>query len=712
MGSYVRQVEVEGCEPERVLLVDDNPTNLQVLFQTLKDEGYKLFVAKGGEEAIENALKTKPHLILLDIMMPPGIDGYETCRRLKENEETRDAAVIFLSSLDDTKDKVMGFEAGAVDFVTKPFQAEEIIARVNTHLTVQRLQKDLLERNETLERQLRVAEELLKEANTRVEGPLLGASPAVASLKQEIARCAASEDAVVLIGPLGTGKEAVARAIHHESTRGSQAFIQVNCALIQTGSYSMFGEEPLPGTAPPGGRSGRFQVALGGTIYLDGLNRLPPETQAQLAAVLSGLATDSSLDVRVIASNASSLDEDIPQSRLDPRLHRALAAHQVRVPTLAERRDDIPAIAEHFAKQHSRVLGKSIDSISASSLQRLQDYRWPGNFKELKSVVERAVTMCQSTLLEIDESFLEEGVSIGSYRLVEKLGAGGMGEVWLAKHQMLARPAAVKLIRQEGQLRNDGMLLQRFRREAEATAGLRSPNTVELYDFGVSDSGEFYYVMECLDGIDLDRMVRQYGIVPPERAVHLLKQVCRSLAEAHDAKLIHRDIKPANLFSCRLGAEFDFVKVLDFGMVKAQQGDESLQLTAADSFSGTPATMAPEIAVGGDADGRVDLYSLGCVAFWLLTGSDVFQAENSTQMIVKHVREQPVAPSELSEEVVPEALDEIVLRCLQKKPDDRPGDARELWEALDGLTFPKPWTNERAREWWQRLATPEGQAAR
>ena len=232
------------------------------------------------------------------------------------------------------------------------------------------------------------------------------------------------------------------------------------------------------------------------------------------------------------------------------------------------------------------------------------------------------------------------------------------------------------------------------------------------YSFGVSDSGEFFYVMECLDGIDLDRMVRQHGIVPPERAVYLLKQVCRSLAEAHDAKLIHRDIKPANLFSCRLGAEFDFVKVLDFGMVKAQEADESLQLTAVGAFTGTPATMAPEIAVGGDADGRVDLYSLGCVAFWLLTGSHVFQAETPTQMILKHVQEQPVAPSELSEVDVPEELDEIVLRCLQKKPDNRPRDAHELWEALDGLTIPEPWTNGRAREWWQRLATPEGQAAR
>jgi DNA-binding NtrC family response regulator len=315
----------------------------------------------------------------------------------------------------------------------------------------------------------------------------------------------------------------------------------VNCATIQTGSYTLFGEEKNPDSRDIGIELGRLELAQGGTVYVDGLSRLPARTQTQLAEVLDRVGSDSGVDLRVIASNTTSLDDDLGQSRIEPQLHRKLAAHQVRVPSLAERKEDIPAIAEYFAQQHARVVGKPIDGISEASIERLQAYRWPGNIKELRSVLERAVVMCESPMLEVDESLLEEGVSIGSYRLVEKLGAGGMGEVWLAKHQMLARPAAVKLIRQEAsnQVRDD-TLLQRFRREAQATARLRSPHTVELYDFGVSETGSFYYVMECLDGIDLDGMVHRFGTLPPERVVYLLQHACRSLAEAHEAGLVPR----------------------------------------------------------------------------------------------------------------------------------------------------------------------------
>src|SRR5436190_10064853 len=221
-------------DADRILLVDDDATNLDVLRHTLDGRGYRLFVTRNGESAIEVARRVHPLLILLDVVMP-GIDGYETCRRLKDDPNTREAAVIFLSALDDTKDKVRGLQVGAVDFVSKPFQRDEVIARVNTHLTLQRLRRQLEARNAELTRELAVAQELLTDARRRVEGPLLGDSPAIRALRESIARCAADTDLVLLTGPEGAGHEAAARAIHHGSGRGRQAFIHVNCAMLAPG---------------------------------------------------------------------------------------------------------------------------------------------------------------------------------------------------------------------------------------------------------------------------------------------------------------------------------------------------------------------------------------------------------------------------------------------------------------------------------------------
>src|SRR5215213_9317511 len=218
-------------DADRILLVDDDVTNLDALRHTLDGRGYRLFVTRSGESAIEVARRVHPLLILLDVVMP-GIDGYETCRRLKEDPETREAAVIFLSSLDDAKDKVRGLEAGAVDFVTKPFQSDEVVARVNTHLTLQRLRRQLEARNGELARELAVAQELLTDARRRVQGPLLGDSPAIRALRESIARSAADADVLLLTGPHGAGHEATARAVHHASPRSRQAFIHVNSAML------------------------------------------------------------------------------------------------------------------------------------------------------------------------------------------------------------------------------------------------------------------------------------------------------------------------------------------------------------------------------------------------------------------------------------------------------------------------------------------------
>jgi serine/threonine protein kinase len=298
---------------------------------------------------------------------------------------------------------------------------------------------------------------------------------------------------------------------------------------------------------------------------------------------------------------------------------------------------------------------------------------------------------------------------LGSYRLEEPLGKGGMGEVFRATHQMLARPAAVKLIRSEilgaSSPSMARVIIQRFRREAEAAASLCSPHTISLYDFGVAQDGTFFLVTELLDGLDLETLVERFGPVPPDRVVYLLRQVCESLAEAHARGLVHRDIKPSNIFTCRMGLAVDFVKVLDFGLVKAmgEGGREATLLTAPDSTTGTPAYIAPEMVRGdGVADHRVDIYTLGCVAYWLLTGRLVFQAPNAIQLMYQHANATPVPPSQRSELEIPPELDRIVLACLAKLPENRPQTASELSRLLAAAVPSESWNEERAHGWWER----------
>jgi serine/threonine-protein kinase len=295
---------------------------------------------------------------------------------------------------------------------------------------------------------------------------------------------------------------------------------------------------------------------------------------------------------------------------------------------------------------------------------------------------------------------------LGSYRLEERLGAGGMGEVWRARHRMLARPAAIKLIRPSpGSPERTMELQKRFENEAQVISQLRSPHTVELFDFGVAEQGTFYYVMELLEGLDTDALVRRFGPVPPERAVFLLRQVCHSLAEAEARGLVHRDIKPANIFLCRYGEDFDFVKVLDFGIAKAldRQTAGEPGLTRENAVQGTPAYMAPEQAFGeANVDTRADIYATGCVAYWLLTGHQVFTADTAMGLLLHHARTPPAPPSSRTDAPIPEALEQVVLDCLAKDPADRPQTARELSRRLAALEGPDAWTGERARGWWEQ----------
>ena len=292
--------------------------------------------------------------------------------------------------------------------------------------------------------------------------------------------------------------------------------------------------------------------------------------------------------------------------------------------------------------------------------------------------------------------------ALGSYRLREIIGRGGMGEVWLADHGMLARSAAIKLIKPEVLATRPDRIdeaVARFEREAQITAALESPHTVSLYDFGESVDGTLYYVMELLDGTDLQTLVEDNGPLPAARVIHILRQVCASLGEAHSRGLIHRDIKPANIMLGRRAFEHDFVKVLDFGLAKFQTQEE---LGQADKIVGTPAYIAPELALGNiEPDGRADLYALGCVAFWLLAGRPVFEAKSAMDMAISHVKHAPPPVGEHVDDPLPDGLAALVESCLAKDPDDRAANAAELGEMLAEIATRAPWCERDAAAAWE-----------
>jgi serine/threonine-protein kinase len=265
---------------------------------------------------------------------------------------------------------------------------------------------------------------------------------------------------------------------------------------------------------------------------------------------------------------------------------------------------------------------------------------------------------------------------------------------------LLARTAAIKLMRPAVL---DDRMRDRFEREAQATAALTSPHTIRLFDFGVSDEGAFYYVMELLDGRDLETLVREFGPLPPSRALHFIGHACSSLAEAHAAGLVHRDIKPANIYACRMGLEYDFAKVLDFGLVKQEQPSDAPTLVTNNELTiGTPAYMAPEVILGdGTADRRVDIYALGCVAYFLVTGERVFDATSPMKLLMDHVQTEPCPPSRRADQHIPRDFDDLVMACLNKDPDRRPRTAEELSAMAGACKAANMWDQKAARAWWK-----------
>jgi serine/threonine-protein kinase len=301
---------------------------------------------------------------------------------------------------------------------------------------------------------------------------------------------------------------------------------------------------------------------------------------------------------------------------------------------------------------------------------------------------------------------VREARQVGQYRLRRRLGAGGMGEVYLAEHQFLKRPCALKLIKPG--LESGERALARFEREVRLTATLSHPNTVEIYDYGKTEDGVYYYVMEYLPGLNLAELVERHGPLPPGRVVHLLRQICLALREAHGVGLIHRDIKPSNIFVSRRGGEDDVAKLLDFGLVRPSITAGDPNLSDEGRILGTPMYMSPEQATGHlELDARSDLYSLGAVAYYLLAGRAPFEAGGTIGVLISLARDPVVPPSQLRPET-PRDLERAVLTCLAKDPDGRFRDAESLERALGECSSAGLWGPAEAARWWLDTGRADG----
>jgi serine/threonine-protein kinase len=294
---------------------------------------------------------------------------------------------------------------------------------------------------------------------------------------------------------------------------------------------------------------------------------------------------------------------------------------------------------------------------------------------------------------------------LGAYRLVRRIGEGGMAHVYLARHDLLKRPCAVKLLKPA---RATDETIARFEREVQLASQLAHPNTVDIFDYGRTRDGLFYYAMEYLDGINAGELVAREGAVPVARAVHILRQVCAGLAEAHARGMVHRDVKPENIMVCRRGAEHDVVKLLDFGLVKSLTTEHSRDLTRSLRILGTPLYMAPErLRNPADVDARADIYAVGAVAFFILTGRKLFEGADDLALTSKVLNEEPPRVSAVAAQPIPVELDLLVQACLEKQREHRPQRAADLVEAFDALAQEHRWTPREAENWWAKSAIPE-----
>jgi serine/threonine-protein kinase len=294
---------------------------------------------------------------------------------------------------------------------------------------------------------------------------------------------------------------------------------------------------------------------------------------------------------------------------------------------------------------------------------------------------------------------------LGAYALKQRIGEGGMATVYLARHDLLRRPAAVKLLKPA---RATDEMIARFEREVQMASSLAHPNTVEIFDFGRTRDGLFYYAMEYLDGLTVSEVLSRQNPLPVARTIHLLRQVCAALTEAHGKGVVHRDIKPENIMVCRYGGVYDHVKILDFGLVKHVSEKHSRDLTRSLRILGTPLYMAPErLRNPADVDARVDIYALGAVAFLMLTGKKLFESSDDLELTSKILNDEPARPSAVAPQPIPVELDLLVLSCVEKRRDNRPQRVADLVEAFDALALEHRWTQREAELWWSALPKKE-----
>lgn len=389
------------------------------------------------------------------------------------------------------------------------------------------------------------------------------------------------------------------------------------------------------------------------------------------------LRTEKSLDISAAVERDRLVQAETPfdEDELATRVRAVQVSSDSSVGALGE--SDVTRVAQSSSR--SAMVSASAEEQAATTLRVARSLRPPSPSRPSSS---------------------PETLDSDTYELLEKLGAGNMGEIWRGRHRRLDRRCAIKILRKKAADWEDE---QRFEREARVMAGLSSPHTVEIYDFGIRQDGSFYYVMELLDGIDLQKLVGRHGPLDPRRVIHILRQACHSLEDAHAAGLVHRDLKPANLVLCRYGRDWDMVKVVDFGLAKesvAKPGGAQ-KLTRMRTVLGTAAYLAPESRTGSvHVDHRADLYGLACIAFWLLSGRLVFDEKNPIRMVNAHVTQEPRHVREFVPEVN-EDLDSLIHKCLAKDPADRIQDARAMRTALDAMSRDEYWTDAEAREWWE-----------